>query len=414
VVAELKAYLDGTSKGASKSLVEHALEYRVAYMKASTQVDPETLHSPKDEAHMAIWEMAQEEIDQRHGSKAAIRFAQVALSTSPILRQMVDPWLQQAGDTITKQTAYQHRTALDAFLEWITKEGLDAESTMARDVDRKLAGRFIGEGLSTSGKAPRTINRYISSLSSFWKWLIKRGLVEEAEGNPWERQGVPSETKRGVKVKRRAFTNTEISKLLIGDAQAKVVPSETLKDLMALGLYTGARLDELCSLRVEDVTDSSGNLTLVVSEGKTKAALRRVPVHPCIAHVIARRTKGSKDGYLFHELKPSGPDLKRGWKISNRFTDYRRKVVIDGPDTVFHSFRKNTAGALEAAGVPETTAALILGHDRPHMTYGLYNDGGVPIGILREAIERITYGQVIDDLVRHEAVEPTNQSKALV
>jgi len=45
---------------------------------------------------------------------------------------------------------------------------------------------------------------------------------------------------------------------------------------------------------------------------------------------------------------------------------------------------------LENAGVSENVAADILGHEKPRITYGLYN-GGASLETKREAIERLHY-----------------------
>jgi integrase len=57
---------------------------------------------------------------------------------------------------------------------------------------------------------------------------------------------------------------------------------------------------------------------------------------------------------------------------------------------VFHSFRHTVSGRLEAAGVPQTDAARVLGHTIPGMTYGTYSTGP---GLKRLAavVEDITY-----------------------
>ncbi len=45
---------------------------------------------------------------------------------------------------------------------------------------------------------------------------------------------------------------------------------------------------------------------------------------------------------------------------------------------------------LEMAGIPESTAADIIGHDKPSMTYGLYS-GGTPLAVKAKAIARLRY-----------------------
>ncbi|MBV1904674.1 MAG: hypothetical protein KUG75_01245 [Pseudomonadales bacterium] len=60
---------------------------------------------------------------------------------------------------------------------------------------------------------------------------------------------------------------------------------------------------------------------------------------------------------------------------------------------MFHALRNTFASALETAGVPESTSKLIIGHERESMTYGHFSHG-VPIGVLTEAVESVSYGGV--------------------
>ena len=400
-VAELKAYLGSLEKGSTKSVIEQALEWRQLHLKAAAEIDPVLNMSERDQVALLITDVA-EELEPAHGIQAARQFVKVATSDSPIIGLMVDPWLTEKKDSITAQTVSQHRTAVRSFLDWAGEQRKDAAALMVGDVDRKLAGQWV-TFLTGTDKAPKTINRYISSMSTLWQWLAKKGLIETGQENPWERQGLAKQSKRGTAPKRRAFTTDELLKLLSEDAP------QPLRDITPLALYLGMRQDELCSVRKNDVQeDADGRLTIIVREGKSQAALRRVPVHPVVAAIIRRRKGATPDGFLFHECKPGGPDQKRNWRLTVDFTKYRRKLGIDGEDTVFHSLRKNTAGSLEAAGIPESTAALIIGHDRPTMTYGLYSDGGVPLENLRAAVEKISFGREIDEIVARLAASPAD------
>ena len=61
-----------------------------------------------------------------------------------------------------------------------------------------------------------------------------------------------------------------------------------------------------------------------------------------------------------------------------------------GDEHVFHSIRKTVTTLLENAGVPESVAADIVGHEKQTITYGLYS-GGTSLPRMREAIELLEY-----------------------
>ena len=57
---------------------------------------------------------------------------------------------------------------------------------------------------------------------------------------------------------------------------------------------------------------------------------------------------------------------------------------------MFHSIRKTFSTLLDQAGVQESIAADIVGHEKETMTYGLYS-GGSSMAQMIEAIERVNY-----------------------
>jgi integrase len=67
-----------------------------------------------------------------------------------------------------------------------------------------------------------------------------------------------------------------------------------LADLFTLAAYTGARIEELCNLKVGHVDNG-----IISTPGtKTDAALRKVLAHSAIGDLLVRLVTSSKDGYL--------------------------------------------------------------------------------------------------------------------
>jgi len=161
-----------------------------------------------------------------------------------------------------------------------------------------------------------------------------------------------------------------------------------LSDLIQLALYTGARIEELCGLRVEDVVVEESHRALRVRQAKTKAGVRYVPLHPSIVSVVDRLIDESRDGYLI----PSSAKNQYGQRspsLSKRFARLKKELGF-GPELVFHSLRKTVTTKLERAGAMEGVAADIVGHKKQTMTYGLYS-GGTSMAQKMEAISQITY-----------------------
>ncbi len=388
-VAQIKAELDAIGKGEDGRAVAAALIWRDAWINADNEAkDPDHEHTAQQGVEFAI-ESRAEEIEATQGPEAAKDFYRIATSKSPLLSETRDLWVPEVSRTITKQTARQYDSDTNRFLEWATKKRV----LLVSDVNKRLAGSYVSEAFPDV--AAKTINRHISSLSMWWRWLEQKGFVE---ANPWQGQVLRVKGKRaGKDEKRRPYTAEEICTLLTG------LEGRPLDALFRLGLFTGARLDELCSLQAKDVQEQEGSWWLSITEGKTENAVRMIPVHSAIEPLVvtlkndAASAKGNPDGWLFPSITPGGPDNKRSWNVSKKFTRERRKLGVDTPQTVFHSTRKNLAEALEAGEVPLSTAKLIVGHERGDMTFGVYSKG--QFVDLKAAIEKAVFPAIVLSLV---------------
>ena len=97
-----------------------------------------------------------------------------------------------------------------------------------------------------------------------------------------------------------------------------------------------------------------------IPEGKTETSVRDVPIHSIIKPLIQQLVSSSHDGYLVSGLKRGGEDNKRGHPFSKRFNNVtKKKLGFIDTRINFHCFRKNFAGAMERAGVPENIAHFI-------------------------------------------------------
>jgi integrase len=376
-----------------------ALEWRDAIEKAKGEViGPEG--QEEDMADFLRSEALDElrDLERTIGPEYAAQLARMVKSTSPPLAEHYESWLDQQAEDITKQTARQHRAAVRDFLRWA------GEDICIGDVSRKLAGEYVNTLLSPdSGLKRRTVARRITSLSSLWGWLEDRGHAA-ADSNPWLRQLRGKRGRRGQEKTRSPWKDEQLVKLLTGEMTPQY--TATLHDLVRLALVTGARLDELCSLKTTDAQKRKDGWWLVVSEGKTQAAVREVPVHESGAHVLENRQTTS-DGFVFPGLVPGGPDGKRSWNVVKAFVRYRDKLEFER-DLTFHSLRKTFIEVMEGQEVPETTVKLLVGHKRPSLTFGGYSTGERVK--LRESIDKLKYSGAVMKAIRRK--EPTPSKRA--
>jgi len=232
--------------------------------------------------------------------------------------------------------------------------------------------------MNDDGLTPKTVQRQLSALRGYWRYLQSIGVAGESE-EPFDRLAVARQNKSAAaKVERKPFDPADVLKLIdeAGEGQ--------LADLIMLAAYTGARRSELCALRTEHV--KTDHFKIVAS--KSSAGVRDVPIHAKLVPVFARLVKQSKDGYVLSGLSANGLG-DRGDAIGKKFTRLKRAMGY-GPELVFHSTRKTVITQFENAGVPENVVADIVGHEKPTLTFGLYS-GGVSLAVKKKAMAKLRY-----------------------
>ena len=159
---------------------------------------------------------------------------------------------------------------------------------------------------------------------------------------------------------------------------------QSLADLIKIGAYTGARIEEICSLKCKDIHPDKNYFNIVSS--KTEAGIRTVPIHSKIQGRVKELIDESDDGYLFSGLTFNKYN-DRSNSIGKRFGRLKKKLGYSDRH-VFHSIRKTLVTMLENAGISENLAADIVGHEKPRITYGLYS-GGASTDVKIKAIQEI-------------------------
>jgi integrase len=264
-------------------------------------------------------------------------------------------------------------------------------------VTQKVAGSFVSTSVQR-GDNHATINRKLSTLRAYWKWLVKRGHVA---ANPWLGQSLPKARDGDDGKKSRGYTPAEWLSLLAGDADA------TLAAFIRIGALTGMRIETIGQLRVRDCADGVFN----IRRDKTAAGVRKVPIHSALRPFIAARCAyRPADAWLFPELTAT----KRGDRasaISKRFHTYRIGLNIDDKKpgarhamTVFHSFRNTFVTLAVNAGQPWEIAQQIVDHKPQHGITGSVYFGGYDYEKRRACVEAVRLPEGVPPLV-HEVPE---------
>ncbi len=152
------------------------------------------------------------------------------------------------------------------------------------------------------------------------------------------------------------------------------------RDVALFMLYTGFRIAEALSIKVENVDLKEG---VIVGGMKTKAGKNRtVPIHHAIAEMVAKYAGLSKSGYLFEH---------RDRQIT--YDTYRRRWDIIMNDLNMHhtphDCRHTIRTKMDAAGGNETCIDRIMGHSSKSIGERVYTHKSVQE--LKYCIELVTY-----------------------
>lgn len=235
-------------------------------------------------------------------------------------------------------------------------------------------------GGQPKGLSDATVNRHMATLQSLWKWAQER---DHCEGNnPFS--GFHKKLKEGRNVRGYlAWEADELERLFNpGPKRAD------LREVMQVAMFSGMRLDEIASLTWEQIKSADGVSYFHVTDAKTAAGLRRVPVHSQLGWLV-KRSEGKAAGRIWPEFNPEGPGKKAGADAGKEFSRFKLALGFADRQKVFHSFRKNVVGQLEALSVPQSEVAQLVGHEKG-FTFGRYG-AGVSLQRLAEIVELLAY-----------------------
>jgi Phage integrase family. len=226
-----------------------------------------------------------------------------------------------------------------------------------------------------------TIQNIVTNVNSFFNDCLKVGYTKI---NPLHKEIPKSKAKKNEH--RFSFEDKDIKELFGKDEQLKFSKRNTSTYAYwspVLALYTGARIEEICQLRLESIHldedvpfiqiepyhDPFFNIQLDL---KTKYSERKIPLHPDLKKIgFFDFVKGMKElGFyrLFPELTPTDKGFSP--RVSKWFTRYKTKHLScqDIEKKCFHSFRHTVMNKMVNSGIPDNTVEAIVGHSTEGMS----------------------------------------------
>lgn len=166
-----------------------------------------------------------------------------------------------------------------------------------------------------------------------------------------------------------------------------------------IGLYTGARLNEICQLYVDDIRKENGifyfNITRDRPDQFTKntQSIRKVPIHSKLIELgfldFVKAVKKSKKDRIFYNLTFQKKNHYAG-STSTAYGRYLDKIGITDRSKVFHSFRHNIETILAHKKVPQSMINAMCGWKNKSIPELNYLDK-YPLSLLQKEMESLQY-----------------------
>ncbi len=284
---------------------------------------------------------------------------------SPITPPMIEAWAKHLVTQIASaKTRDSHKARVEKISKFLTTEG----APLTFDTIHKFLGAQSG--------ARKTLTNYLWSGRDFWKWAIKYNpqFRDQFSGQqcPFDGHDLPK-TGKAAGESYLHFTCEEVEDL---HKKAKETGKDVLANLIVFGAYTGARLEEIGRIRPEHtmLDDSGKPIGFKITEAKTEAGVREVPIHPALAPLYKHLCSlaDANDGYLFKGGK-NQYDNRLDW-LSKQFGTLKKKAKFSDLH-VFHSIRKTVTSELHKAGVGLEVLPYIVGHENKSFTLSVYSSG---------------------------------------
>lgn len=245
---------------------------------------------------------------------------------------------------------------------------------------RDLTHESITAYMDTLSVSEKTKKQFLFAGSSFWKWALRYDenfkKLHRDQQSPFQNHDFPTNRskKASTSTERKAFNTEDVARLY--NTAKGLKNRETLADLILLGAYTGARIEELCRIKTTDIVMEEGIKCFHISDGKTKSSERHIPIHLSLKHVLERLVENSEDGYLIKST--SGNKYgNRSDALSKQFGRLKTDLEYNN-QFVFHSLRKTVITQLQRADVPGILIASIVGHETGTITFDVYSAGPSP------------------------------------
>jgi len=220
----------------------------------------------------------------------------------------------------------------------------------------------------------KTVNKHMINYKLFFNYLTYEEIIKE---NPLNNIKQLLEEKNTIK---EEYTQYELENIFNSDIEKEYL------NMCKIALYTGLRVEELLTLKKEDIKDNCIHLNL--EDKSTKKHTRIIPIHKNIINTLEEQKKANKGVFLFLSEASKSEVSNMGKKVNRRL-----RKIVNNKNKSFHSLRKNFSQEVELnTNAEEKTKKYLMGHTfSKDVTHMIYNRGKMNLEKLRNCINQISF-----------------------
>lgn len=254
----------------------------------------------------------------------------------------------------SKHTLSSYQTDLKQFFKFCEQHaGKIPLGSISHRLIRKWIVSLLEAGLTT-----RSVNRKISTLKSFFKYLLRHNQISH---NPLEKVSTPKTGKR-----LPAFVSEKGLKLLLSESTREVFAENFagLRDRLIVELLysTGLRLSELIGLKHNDI-DWHRQLIGVTGKGNKQ---RQIPIPTQLPHTLKKYEQAKSTQFAGHppsqHLLVSDKGNKLYPKLVYRKVHLYLSLISNNAQKSPHTLRHSFASHLLNHGADLNAIKKLLGH----------------------------------------------------
>jgi integrase/recombinase XerC len=264
---------------------------------------------------------------------------------------LVDEFLQylQYEKNYSSHTVLSYKNDIAQFSLFLEKDFSELDVSQASPEQlREWVVFLIGTGLT-----PRSVNRKLSALKSFFKYLIQKGTLKR---NPTKNIILPKTKKPLPVFFKEKEVHTVLTDVIIGQS------FENYRDRLIIDLFyeTGVRVSELSNIKDADIDKYTGTLRVIGKRNKE----RMIPVGKNFLHAVDQyvtiRDKEiqTKSSYLFVRKDGQKMYTRLIYNVVHKYMSQASSLSKTSPHVLRHTF----ASTLLNNGADLNAVKELLGH----------------------------------------------------